>query len=645
MAAATTTSTKKRRAAVPHHRGQALRLERLPDAPDPSDLAGVRRWVRAVPGPTAVDLFAGAGGLSLGLRQAGFTVLLGADSDPWSVETHAGNLGGLGYLGDLSDPDDLIGHLDAWGVRSVDLVAGGPPCQPFSRAGNSKIRSLVRSGERPADDPRAQLWRGFMAVVQHLLPRAVLIENVPDLPRWDDGAVLTSFYEALRELDYDVDARVLDAYRHGVPQHRARLFIVGIRDGAPFEWPEPNGDAHPTLRHAIGDLPPVPPAHRHESSAYFGEPMTGLQRRLRRDLPAGEQTRITDHITRDVRPDDAEAFRLLGEGQTYRDLPARLQRYRTDIFDDKYKRLSWDEVSRSITAHIAKDGYWYIHPDQHRTLSIREAARIQTFPDGYRFAGEPTHRYRQIGNAVPPLLAEALGRSLVRSLKRRPGRRNRGRDGLRADLLAWHADHSRGFPWRRSGLSPWLVLMAEVCLHRTRADEVEPLFRALERLAPAPIAMLDHEVKALEAMHSLDLGGRAENIIAVARALVENFRGRVPDTELELRSLPGVGDYVAQAVLCFGFGRRAVLVDANTARIVSRLHARDDTRRWQLRLDLHRLAGQDGPDAAFNYALLDLGARICRAGSPRCAECPIRRHCATGAGVEAPPQLQLKPAA
>ena len=116
----------------------------------------------------------------------------------------------------------------------------------------------------------------------------------------------------------------------------------------------------------------------------------------------------------------------------------------------------------------------------------------------------------------------------------------------------------------------------------------------------------------------------------------------VPDNELELRSLPGVGDYVAQAVLCFGFDQRAVLVDTNTARITGRLFAREDERRWQLRLDLYRLAGPDGPDAEFNYALLDLGALICRAGTPRCHECPVRQHCATGAGATPPPQLQLE---
>ena len=125
---------------------------------------------------------------------------------------------------------------------------------------------------------------------------------------------------------------------------------------------------------------------------------------------------IQEHICRDVRPDDMQAFRILGEGQTYIDLPTHLQRYRDDVFTDKYKRLSWDELCRSITAHISKDGYWYIHPDQHRTLSIREAARVQSFPDDFRFAGTQTHRYRQIGNAVPVLLAEAIGCAVLEAL-------------------------------------------------------------------------------------------------------------------------------------------------------------------------------------------------------------------------------------
>ena len=124
---------------------------------------------------------------------------------------------------------------------------------------------------------------------------------------------------------------------------------------------------------------------------------------------------IRDHITRAVRPDDAQIYSHMKPGDTYLDTPERLRRYRSDIFDDKYLRLSFNDLSRTITAHIAKDGYWYIHPRENRTLSIREAARIQTFPDRFHFAGPPSARFQQIGNAVPPMLASAIASSLLRT--------------------------------------------------------------------------------------------------------------------------------------------------------------------------------------------------------------------------------------
>jgi A/G-specific adenine glycosylase len=173
--------------------------------------------------------------------------------------------------------------------------------------------------------------------------------------------------------------------------------------------------------------------------------------------------------------------------------------------------------------------------------------------------------------------------------------------------------------------------MAEMCLHRTRADQVRPVYEALSELAPTPADMLAHEDEALAALQSLGLRWRAKNIIAVARTLVERHGGEVPSSDFDLRQLPGVGDYAANAVVTFGFGRRAVIVDTNTERIVSRVRDRDATIRWQLRLDLHGLAGREGPDAAFNYALLDLGANVCRAGTPLCKHCPVERHCATKA--------------
>jgi DNA (cytosine-5)-methyltransferase 1 len=629
----------KRRNAVPFQRGHAVRLRRHAEAPDPADLGAIRDWVKQQTAPTAVDLFAGAGGLSLGLKQAGFSVLAGADSDAWAVETHTANVGGLGYVGDLGDPREFLEHLDGWGIEAVDLVVGGVPCQPFSRAGYSKIRDLVRAGVRSKADPRAELWTSFMQVVKRLRPRAVLVENVPDLPSWDDGAVLIGFFESLRALGYEVSARVLDGFDYGVPQHRARLIIVGLRDCGALAWPEPQ-DGITTLRDAIGDLPPVPGGQRTEDLPYRprgNRPLTPFQERMRTEMPEEARALVHDHITRAVRPDDMQAFELLPEGGTYSDLPAKLQRYRTDIFTDKYKRLAWGELSRTITAHLAKDGYWYIHPEQHRTLSIREAARIQTFPDWFRFAGQPSHRYRQIGNAVPPMLGDAVGRCLFAALtsSREPPRKPERT--IRQQLLRWHGAHARAFPWRYRGSDPWSVLMAELCLARTRADQVAPLYRALRGIAPDATAVAADPATALLAMRALGLRAGAQQVVAVAEAVVDLFDGRVPDKDFELRTLPGVGDYAAQAVLCFGFGRRSVLLDQNTMRIVGRISGHADSRRWQLRLDLHQLAGADGPGPEFNHALLDLGALVCRPAAACCDVCPVRDYCATGSG--ATPQL------
>ena len=145
-----------------------------------------------------------------------------------------------------------------------------------------------------------------------------------------------------------------------------------------------------------------------------------------------------------------------------------LRRYRSDIFTDKYKRLAWDEVCRSITAHIAKDGYWYIHPEQHRTLSIREAARVQTFPDWFRFAG-PATPLKQIGNAVPPLLGEASGDSLARHWTARSVPRATARSDFRTLLIEWHVAIAAELHGGTAGPMPGTCLSAELCLSRTRA--------------------------------------------------------------------------------------------------------------------------------------------------------------------------------
>lgn len=549
------------------------------------------------------------------------------------METHAANLPGLTWTGDLTDPQHFLQSLEVWGIREVDLLAGGVPCQPFSRAGRPRIANLVERGVRGAHDARAELWESFISIARALRPKAVLVENVPDLPRWNDGAVLIGFYESLRELGYAVEARILDGFRFGVPQHRQRLILLAFADGRTPMWPEPT-DEFISLGEAIDDLPIIPRAQRAEELPYDKDAVSNdFQREMRAGL-AGEAAEVVwDHITRDVRPDDMEAFRLLDEGQTYIDLPERLRRYRSDVFTDKYKRLARDELCRSITAHIAKDGYWYIHPDQHRTLSVREAARVQTFPDDFRFAGTQTHRYRQIGNAVPVRLGRVVGES-VREALAVPAGSGVAREDFRSSLLGWHGERPVTRPWRTAS-DPWRVLIGEIALRRAPEDLVAAMYRRLVSVATSPRKVAKDPVAAEEALRAIGLRSAAPAIVKIAVCLSEDFDGRVPEASLELRSLPGVGDNLAEVVRCFGFGRRAVLVDTSTARICTRVRGREIRARFQLRLDLYGLAGSEGPDPAFNRALLDLGEFVCRPSSPVCGECPVSGSCALAAGEEA----------
>ncbi len=194
---------------------------------------------------------------------------------------------------------------------------------------------------------------------------------------------------------------------------------------------------------------------------------------------------------------------------------------------------------------------------------------MQTFPDWFRFAGQPTHRLKQIGNAVPPLLAEAMGGAVMAALRSRPGE-----DGARTVSTPSDRTCSPGTPSTRgaipggaAGMSPWEVLMAEMCLHRTRADQVGRSSRAAPSSRRRRGRWSGARRRPSRRCGRSGSAGGPRTWSRVAHALVDDFAGRVPDDELELRSLPGVGDYVAQAVLCFGFGRRAVLVDTNTSRI------------------------------------------------------------------------------
>ena len=190
--------------------------------------------------------------------------------------------------------------------------------------------------------------------------------------------------------------------------------------------------------------------------------------------------RVYDHITRPVRDDDEMAFEKMTAKTRYSDLPEDMRRYRADIFDDKYKRLDENGLSRTITAHIAKDGYWYIHPRDSRTLTVREAARLQTFPDRYRFAGPPSAAFRQIGNAVPPLVGERLGETVLQCLAA-PQSAGPSTQEISTALAGWfRAREQLVMPWLRAG-TRWQVVSGEVLLDRAVTQQVRHLWPLLAR--------------------------------------------------------------------------------------------------------------------------------------------------------------------
>ncbi|MCV7067491.1 DNA cytosine methyltransferase [Mycolicibacterium farcinogenes] len=394
----------------------------------------------------AVDLFSGAGGLSLGLEQAGWTVAVAVDHDPKAVQTHRHNFPGLALSLDLGaevDRKTLVGLAQS---TEIDLVAGGPPCQPFSRAGRSKIRSLVESGMRDAEDTRRELWRAFLDTALDIAPRAIMMENVPDMGLGDDFRVVRTMVDRLERAGYQTDLRLADAWRYGVPQHRQRLILLARKDSEHFTWPRTT-ESPTTLRESIWDLPRLGDSTGARQMQYRRRPAPSLfVQQMRKDAP---EDIVWDHMTRPVRDDDREIFALMSPKTLYSDIPKDLRRYNADTFNDKYNRLGWSELSRSITAHIARDGYWYIHPEELRTLTVREAARLQTFPDRFRFAGTRSDAFRQIGNAVPPMLGSAAASALAPAdeAHTQPADLTQDVVGVRRALTEWGRKLRRGSDW------------------------------------------------------------------------------------------------------------------------------------------------------------------------------------------------------
>lgn len=380
--------------------------------------------------PAVLDLFCGAGGMSLGFKNAGCKILGGIDQNKYAVETHHQNFPNSKLILKAQDICQ-IKKLDKLGleVGEVDIVIGGPPCQVFSRVGIGKMKDL---GQDIEADPRNFLYKQFVRFVRHYQPLCFVMENVDNLANKDE--VLYNICKEFKSKKqgnpgYRVEYRVLDASKYGVPQKRLRLFIIGVRNDLAIDPPFPVKEKKKlvSVGQAIQDLPELDPLvmplkvkssgpkQKDREQAYKCDPQNSYQKLMRKRQKS--EVGVWNHLCRSHNDKDIEIFGMLSQGQKYKDLPRHMMRYRDDIFDDKYKRLIWDEPSWTLTAHMKKDGLAYIHPLQTRSISVREAARIQSFSDDFIFHAPMTRMFELVGNSVPPLLAQAVAEPVVKLLR------------------------------------------------------------------------------------------------------------------------------------------------------------------------------------------------------------------------------------
>jgi DNA (cytosine-5)-methyltransferase 1 len=450
-----------------------------------------------------IDLFCGCGGFTMGMLRAGFECLAAVDFDEHAVETLKANLPGLQNVlkRDLTRfrPKDLAELL---GRDRLDVIVGGPPCQGFSTA-----RQVDGSnhGPRLTVDSRRFLYREFLRYVEYFQPNVFVIENVLGMRNAADGEYFTRVQHEARTLGkkqglpgYRVHAQIEDAAALGVPQKRRRQLIIGVRADLPGYFlpelvPVHRASVPTMLGDAIGDLPIIRAGGGEDERDYDLDRRAGHLRGgsraarnyLSKVLEIEKATVLTNHIARPHSDRDLRDFSRLREGESSAfAMRERLVKfefpYDKSSFKDRYTRQSRRSQCSTIVAHLSKDGLMFIHPTQNRSITPREAARIQSFPDWFRFPESRTHAFRMIGNAVPPLVAESVGMAI-------------------AALLRSHAQRlaSRGAAPRRSTLAARLgrlVPLKRSSLRSLKKKEFLEAWHALLLLFPDlhPMNALDH---------------------------------------------------------------------------------------------------------------------------------------------------------
>ncbi len=346
-----------------------------------------------------IDLFSGCGGLSKGFIDAGCSVLLGVDNDQAALNTFEKNhADAVGLNASLAEAATFP-RMDAIiGDRSVDIIVGGPPCQGFSL-----------TGPRNFDDARNKLYLAFITAVKRYRPRGFVIENVPGMATLYKGQVKDEILKRLDTIGYNVDCKVLCSADYGVPQMRKRLVFIGIlkKYGCPsFPKPTHTEKTYITSRDAISDLPSREEELGVEVDNYSSAPKTEYQREMR-----GDETILFNHVATKHTDMVKETIAQVPEGGNYKDLPP-------GVGDSRRFNMAWTRCDGRKPSRTIDTGHRnYFHYEYNRIPTIRESARLQSFPDSFVFTGTRTQQSRQVGNAVPPRLGCCIAKNLMNLIK------------------------------------------------------------------------------------------------------------------------------------------------------------------------------------------------------------------------------------
>lgn len=337
---------------------------------------------------TVVDLFCGCGGLSLGFMNTGYEIILGIDHDPNALETFRKNhTNSQALCSDITllTKTEIKKYIKN---KEIDVLIGGPPCQGVSL-----------SGHRLKEDPRNKLFLSYLRLLSELKPRSFVMENVPGLIGLFNGELKDILLKEFCEIGYTVSYKVLNAADYGVPQFRKRVFFIGLLNGNKFEFPEPYTSQLVTSYDALSDLPKN---SLEDGSPYFLEPSEKYQKWMRKESKGIYNHQITSHSEK-----TKSIISLVPDGGNYKDLPL-------DLRETRKVNIAWTRLNSKKPSFTIDTGHrHHFHYVYNRVPTVRESARIQSFPDSFIFVGNKTSQYKQVGNAVPPLLAEVIAKKLL----------------------------------------------------------------------------------------------------------------------------------------------------------------------------------------------------------------------------------------